>query len=119
MGHTRANGTDRTADGRFAPGNSGGPGRPPRQTEREYLRAMMAACTPEDWEEIVERTVQDAKEGDPKAREWLARYLVGMPTVLTPMPSELAVEDEVGHDPLRRAAEHLAQFGQHLPRGLW
>ena len=118
MGHGRANGTDRTANGRFAQGNPGGPGRPPRQTEREYLRAMLAACTPDDWREIVGQVVEDAKGGDPKAREWLARYLVGAPTALTPMPSELAAEDEVGHDPLRRDAEHLSRFGQHLPTGL-
>ena len=115
MGHTRTNGTDRTADGRFAQGNPGGPGRPSRQTEREYLRAMLAACTPEDWREIVARAVEDAKEGDPKAREWLARYLVGAPVTMAPRPFELAAEDEVGHDPIRRDAEHLARFGQHLP----
>jgi hypothetical protein len=62
--------------------------------------------------------VRDAKEGDAKAREWLARYLLGTLSMLTPMPTELAVEDEGGHDPLSRDAEHFARFGQHLPAGL-
>jgi hypothetical protein len=119
MGTATRNGTDgRAPNGRFAPGNAGGPGRPPRQTEREYLRAMLAGCTPEDWREIVDQAVEDAKGGDAKAREWLARYLVGMPYLTTPMPSELAAEDEVGHDPLSRDMEHLSRFGQHLPAGL-
>jgi hypothetical protein len=30
-----------------------------------------------DWREIVGRAVADAKAGDPKARGWLAKYLVG------------------------------------------
>jgi hypothetical protein len=49
MGRTRLSEEERTSDGRFVPGNPGGPGRPPRQTEREYLRAMLAGCTLEDW----------------------------------------------------------------------
>src|SRR5438477_1136302 len=41
---------------------------PPRQTEREYLRAMLAGCTLEDWQEIVRSAVRDAKKGDARAR---------------------------------------------------
>jgi hypothetical protein len=79
---------------------------------------MLAGCTPEDWREIVGKAVEAAKGGDAKAREWLARYLVGTPYLATPMPSELAAEDEVGHDPLGRDVEHLGRFGQHLPTAL-
>ena len=43
MGHGRANGTERTADGRFARGNPGSPGRPPGHasvaTTGKYLHA--------------------------------------------------------------------------------
>lgn len=86
----------RETNGRFSPGNSGGPGRPPRQTEASYLRATSAACSIEDWTAIVERAVQDAKVGNSKAREFLARYVLGAAPVL----SELTALDEVGLDPV-------------------
>ncbi len=68
---------DRGARGRFAKGNLGGPGRPRRAVEREYLAALSAAVSLDDWREIVQRAVTDAKGGDATARVWLARYLVG------------------------------------------
>ena len=86
----------RETNGRFSPGNSGGPGRPPRQTEAEYLRATAAACSLEDWEQIVTRAVADAKTGNAKAREFLARYVLSAAPIL----SDLAAWDEVGHDPV-------------------
>jgi GNAT superfamily N-acetyltransferase len=63
--------------GRFAVGNPGGPGRPRRPIEREYLRALNEAVSLEDWQGVVRAAVAQAKEGDGKAREWLARYLIG------------------------------------------
>ena len=65
--------------GRFAPGNPGGPGRPPLETERQYGEALTAACSVDDWREISERAVKDAKAGDHRAREWLCKYIVGEP----------------------------------------
>ena len=66
----------RNSDGTFAKGNAGGPGRPPRATESEYLRVLMGACPLDTFREIVERAVTDAKAGDAQARAWLATYLV-------------------------------------------
>ena len=90
----------RDGRGRFGRGNPGGPGRPPRETERAYLSALSAACPPEVWQEIVARAVTDAKDGDAKAREWLAGYLVGRPKALAPTLHRLAVEDAAGVDPV-------------------
>lgn len=67
----------REASGQFANGNAGGPGRPRRAIERDYLAALSDACPPDTWRQIVTRAVDDAKAGDPKAREWLTRYLLG------------------------------------------
>lgn len=61
--------------GRFAKGNPGGPGRPPRATEREYLEVTVAAVPVDVWREIIGRAVADALDGDPRAREWLAKLL--------------------------------------------
>ena len=91
----------RNKNGRFAVGNSGGPGRPPRATERDYLVALSESCSTGDWQEIVSKAVDDAKGGDAKARAWLAGYLVGQPGSRGEMLHTLAVEVAAGSDPLR------------------
>lgn len=87
---------DRDGSGKFANGNkaSVGHGRPPRQVESEYLRVVAQACDLDVWREIVSRAVQDAKSGDAKAREFLARWI--MPANLT--LTELTARDETGSD---------------------
>jgi hypothetical protein len=93
----------RDGNGRFEPGNSGGPGRPPRQTEAAYLRITTAACSLEDWREIVTKAVVDAKTGNAKAREFLARYVLGAAPIL----SDLAAWDEAGHDPINEKLKNV------------
>lgn len=102
----------RNTNGTFAPGNSGGPGRPSRATEREYMSIVMRACTLDDWQAIVERAVQDARNGDGAARSWLASYLVGKPSPSHTAPSptrvlaaEIAEVDEVADE-----AAHLRRM---------
>ena len=68
---------DRDERGRFVAGNGGGPGRPRRAIEREYLAVISEAVTLEDWRAIVAHAVEVAKQGDDKARAWLAKYVVG------------------------------------------
>lgn len=87
---------DRDEKGRFALGHPGGPGRPRRQTEREYLDFMLGGCSLEDWREIVQKAVADAKRGDGVARNWLARYLLDEPQA--PTPTTRAVEEFLGDD---------------------
>lgn len=79
---------DRDKHGRFTKGNAGGPGRPPRRTEEEYLVTLCEAVSLADWRKIVAKAVADAKEGDGKARDWLGRYLIG-----DPQPEESDVDD--------------------------
>jgi len=95
--------------GRFAKGNKGGPGRPRRQTEVEYLRVTMSACTPEAWREIVARAVEDAKGGDAKARAFLAKYLLGEPQGKAPTATDVVAMDAMGWDALRGRIEELVQ----------
>ena len=68
---------DRDERGRFVAGNAGGPGRPRRAIEREYLAVISEAVTLEDWRAIVAHAVEVAKAGDDKARAWLAKYVIG------------------------------------------
>ncbi len=67
----------RSGNGQFAKGNRGGPGRPRRAVERDYLAKLSEAVTLEDWEQICKRAVEDARAGDAKARDWLTRYCLG------------------------------------------
>lgn len=87
----------RTATGQFAKGNPGGPGRPPRHVEVTYMAGLFAACTLDDWTEIVRRAVDDAKQGDAKARDWLASYMVGAAKaparLFTKMDKERALDE--------------------------
>lgn len=68
---------ERTTDGKFASGNAGGPGRPPRPVERDYLASLGDSVPLESWKKIVATAVDRAIEGDSKARDWLSRYLLG------------------------------------------
>jgi len=81
MHATNGNGTcaGRSTNGRFAIGNPGGPGRPQRATERHYLAVLAEEVPLETWRAICLRAVADAKKGDAKAREWIAKYLLGAP----------------------------------------
>ncbi len=69
--------TDRQRNGTFAKGNPGGPGRPPRPIEQQYLSVLSAKVTLDDWAQIVEQAVTDAKAGNSQARVFLARHLLG------------------------------------------
>jgi hypothetical protein len=71
--------TYRHDNGRFAFGNRGGPGRPRRTVEAQYLTALREAVPIETWTKVCETAVAQAVAGDAKAREWLGSYLIGKP----------------------------------------
>jgi len=87
----------RLRNGKFAPGNSGGPGRPSRVTERDFLAATVGACSVTDWIEVVVQAVVDAKAGDPQARAWLGKHLLPEPT--GNRLHEMAMDAAAGRDP--------------------
>ena len=45
--------------------------------ERDYLRYTLEMITPTRWQAIVEKNIQNAEAGDPKARDWIARLIFG------------------------------------------
>ena len=98
---------DRDEQGRFVAGNAGGPGRPRRAIEREYLAVISEVVTLEDWRAIVARAVEAARQGDERARVWLAKYLLGdMPITLT----ELAARELLDVSPDREVAARVAEI---------
>lgn len=70
---------ERHPNGKFAPGNRGGPGRPTREAEEQYLARLSTEVSMEDWIQITRRAIEDAKDGDWRARNWLSDYLMGKP----------------------------------------
>ena len=109
--------------GKFAPGNAGGPGRPARQTEREYLAATVAGCTLDDWQAIVKVAVIAAKTGDRYAREWLSGFFLGEPATESITLRKLAFDEAVGRDSfgaaVKKAREELRdakRFLKSLPK---
>lgn len=67
----------RKSNGQFAVGHSGGPGRPRRSTEMQYLATLGEIVTIDAWEKICTRAVEDAAKGDSTARSWIAKYVLG------------------------------------------
>ena len=45
--------------------------------EEDYLAALSDQLSIERWENIVSKAIQDAEDGDHKARDWIARYALG------------------------------------------
>lgn len=66
----------RDANGYFAAGNKGGPGRRKRETEREYIAATIETCPLDKWRTIVLKAVEQAMAGEHHSREWLSKYLL-------------------------------------------
>lgn len=69
----------RDGNGKFAKGNPGGPGRPPKEREVKFYDITLSAVSLDDWKLIVKKAVDQAKRGDGVARKWLADYLIGEP----------------------------------------
>jgi len=94
----------RRTDGRFAPGNPGGPGNPYARRVAELRAALLGAVTAEDLAEMARALVVKAQAGDVPACKLLLSYLVGHPAAPAP-----------GVDP-DRLAEHEAEVVRMRPR---
>ncbi len=74
----------RAAGGKFQKGNTYGvgsvhAGRPPREREKRYMHILNSEVTEEDWTGIIRKAVEQALEGQSRARVWLSNYLLGKP----------------------------------------
>lgn len=70
----------RAADGRFAPGNPGGPGRPPAANVREHRAALLDAVEPEAVRRIIAAMVEAAERGDVAAAKLVLERVFGRVT---------------------------------------
>jgi hypothetical protein len=69
----------REANGRFAPGNPGGPGNPFARKVAGLRTALIDAVTPQDITEIMYLVVFNAKAGSLEWTKFLFQYAVGKP----------------------------------------
>jgi len=96
----------RGEQGRFRPGCPGGPGRPKREIEQDYIAVLGATVSLERWTKICLRAAEDAEKGDARAREWLGGFMLGKPT--GDLLLKVAAGQRAGIDPVRAAAHHIA-----------
>jgi len=86
---------------------------PRRPIEREYLGTLNDVVSLDRWRVICEKAAEDAQAGNPRARDWLARWLMATESrPLTVLAAEeasngprAAAEDEVETE-RRRIAEN-------------
>ena len=45
----------------------------------DYMVPLVEVCPPDVWKQIMSKTVEDAMNGDARARDFLARQLMGKP----------------------------------------
>lgn len=72
-------GEERTAGGRFAPGNRGGPGNPHARRVAKLRAALFKAVTPADLREVAAALLAQAKAGDVASIKELLQRLLGPP----------------------------------------
>ncbi len=94
----------RDAQGRFLKGKIPGPGRKPVKKEERYYRITCDSVSEEDWIDIVTKAVRQAKNGQWRAREWLANYIIGRPVQLVDANVnhrviEVIIDDSWGNNP--------------------
>ena len=102
---------ERQTNGTFAPGHAGGSGRPKRSTEENYLQVLSEQVTLKDWTEVVQRALDDAKNGDNRARDWLGKYLMGdKPAVAMLLKPESTIDAVAVAAELRKDRDYVQFF---------
>ena len=87
----------RDSNGRFAPGNPGGPGNPYARQTAAMRSALLGAVTENDLRKVATALVTRAKEGDTTAAKLLFSYVVGRPD--DPInPDTLDIEESTLND---------------------
>lgn len=54
-------------------------GRMPRVVEDKYIKKLHSTTKISDWVAICSKAIEQAKDGDDKARRWISEYLIGKP----------------------------------------
>ena len=73
---------ERNANGRFAKGNSGGPGNPFAKRVARLRSALFKSVSPQDLREVVAALLKQAKAGDVASIKELLQRLLGPPEAI-------------------------------------
>ena len=79
---TNGDNGERGEDGRFLPGNAGGPGNPYAKKVAELRGSLISAITHEDIEEIIRSQVEKAKQGDTVPAKFILERVLGRPQTM-------------------------------------
>jgi hypothetical protein len=82
----------RTANGRFAPGNSGGPGNPFGRQVAELRKVILQAVSSDRLRILVDALIDRAIEGDNVAAKLVLQYALGKPAAPVE-PDRVAVDE--------------------------
>jgi len=72
----------RDIKGRFIKGNrhsKGNAGGRPMNYAADYMERMRERLTLDEWDAVISKAIEQAKDGDNRARTWLASYVMGQP----------------------------------------
>jgi plasmid stability protein len=96
------------ANPNWTKGISGNPnGRPKKSVEEKYRTILVSKVSSEDWARIVAVAIQQAQDGDDRARKWLSDNLIGLPVQRQEVAATVETKDlsQLSDDELRRIAE--------------
>jgi hypothetical protein len=85
----------RTAGGRFAKGNAGGPGNPHARPAARLRSALFKAVTPDDLRDVIQALLTAAKGGDVSAAKELMQRLLGPPEAIDLLERLEALEAKI------------------------
>jgi hypothetical protein len=104
----------RDSKGRFAPGNSGGPGNPFARQTAQLRSALVRRVTSEDMEAIADELVFKAKNGNLAAIKLLFQYVIGKPAAAV-NPDTLDVQE---FREVYAPRKEIMELGTQLVHGL-
>ena len=79
---TNGDNGERGEDGRFLPGNAGGPGNPYAKKVAALRGSLINAISHDDIEAIIHSQVEKAKQGDTVAAKFILERLLGRPQTM-------------------------------------
>ena len=79
---TNGDNGERGEDGRFLPGNAGGPGNPYAKKVAALRGSLINAISHDDIEAIIHSQVEKAKQGDTVAAKFILERLLGRPQMM-------------------------------------
>lgn len=98
----------RDKNGQFAAGNAGGPGRPPAAKEEHYLELLRQTVDLSQWQTAISAVLRKAQEGDLRAFEALAKYIMPLPA------QRLKLSEEPAQEEFRVAGMSPGELGESM-----